>query len=390
MRTKTPFKRTPGVSRSAFVEQMLDLFAKMFGMTHVLNTMVGNPYIRGVSGGERKRVSIIEALASRATVNAWDNSTRGLDSSTAVDYIRSLRILTTLTQSTNIVTLYQAGEQIYKEFDKVCVVDSGRQIFFGKASDAREYFESLGFASNPRDTTADFLVMITGPTERRIKPGWEGKVPSTPAELEAAFRKSRFWEETQRELVAYNEETKDNHALDFYKAVKEDKSPRTGNSSPYTVSLPRQVYYLMLREFQLQIQDKIALRSRFMNVITLGLLIGALFYKTPFTSEGTFAIGGALFFNIIVVGWMQMLEAILMTTGRSITLKQTNFAFYRPSALVLAKTLADLPILAVQCTLYSIILYFMAGLAADAGKFFLNLLFVFVSFSGHIVCSYIY
>lgn len=287
--------------------------------------------------------------------------------------------MTTLTHSTNIVTLYQAGEQIYKEFDKVCVIDSGRQIFFGKTSDAKEYFESLGFYCNPRNTTADFLTLVTDPIERRIKPGWEGKVPLTPAELETAFRNSRYWKEVQQELAEYNEESKDSYALEFSKAVKEDKSPRTSKSSPYTVSLPRQVLYLVQRELQLQMQDTIAMRSRFVNVTILGLLIGSLFYKTPFTSEGTFAIGGVLFFNIIVVGWMQMLEAINMTTGRSITSKQTVFAFYRPSALILAKTVADLPILAAQCSIYTIILYFMAGLAADAGKFFLNLLFVFVS-----------
>lgn len=354
-------------------------------MTHVLDTKVGNSFIRGVSGGERKRVSIIEALASRATINAWDNSTRGLDSSTAVDYIRSLRILTTLTHSTNIVTLYQAGEQLYKEFDKVCVIDSGRQIFFGKASAAREYFESLGFYCNSRSTTADFLTLVTDPIERRIKPGWEGKVPSTPAELEAAFRKSVYWEEVQRELIEYNEETKTGCAQEFSKAVEDDKSPRAGKGSPYTVSLARQVYYLVQREFQLQLQDTTALRSRFFNVVVMGLIIGSLFYNTPFTSEGSFAIGGVLFFNIILVGWMQMPEAIHMTTGRSITSKQTAFAFYRPSALVLARTIADLPILAAQCSIYTVILYFMAGLTAEAGKFFINLLFVFVRF--HLYCS---
>jgi len=58
--TKTPATRIPGLSRDAFVQQMLELFAKMFGMMHTLNTMVGNQFIRGVSGGERKRVSIIE------------------------------------------------------------------------------------------------------------------------------------------------------------------------------------------------------------------------------------------------------------------------------------------------------------------------------------------
>lgn len=67
---------------------------KMFGISHTANTLVGNEYVRGVSGGERKRVSIAETLATRSTAVCWDNSTRGLDSSTALDYAKSLRIMT--------------------------------------------------------------------------------------------------------------------------------------------------------------------------------------------------------------------------------------------------------------------------------------------------------
>lgn len=384
---------------------MLELFAKMFGMMHTLNTMVGNQFIRGVSGGERKRVSIIEvsifihsshhhqpslvstnlpqkkALASRATVNAWDNSTRGLDSSTAVDYIHALRILSTLTHSTNIVTLYQAGEQIYKEFDKVCVIDNGRQIYYGPGCAAISYFESIGFYRNPRSTTADFLTSVTDPNKRRVKPGWEGKVPLTPLELETAFRNSSHWTALQEELTAYDEEVRSGRdARDFRDAVKQDKSRRSGKGSPYVVSLPRQIWYLIKRDFQLRMQDKVAMGSRFFNTLVLALLIGSLFFGINRTSQGTFKVGGTLFFNIILIGWMQMYEAIDMTVGRSITSKHTTFAFYRPSALVLAKTLVDLPILVVQCSLYTVILYFMAALEVNAGKFFLNLLFVFVSF----------
>ncbi|PWW73362.1 hypothetical protein C7212DRAFT_235753 [Tuber magnatum] len=376
--TKTPATRIPGLSRDAFVQQMLELFAKMFGMKHTLNTMVGNSFIRGVSGGERKRVSIIEALASRATVNAWDNSTRGLDSSTAVDYIHALRILSTLTHSTNIVTLYQAGEQIYREFDKVCLIDNGRQIYYGPGSAAAPYFESIGFYRNPRSTTADFLTSVTDPNKRRIKQGWEGKTPLTPEELETAFRNSNHWRALQEELAAYDEELRSGRdARDFRDAVKQDKSRRSGKGSPYVVSLPRQIWYLTKRDFQLRLQDKIAMSSRFFNTLVLALIIGSLFLGTNRTSRGTFTIGGTLFFNIVVIGWMQMYEAIDMTVGRSITSKHTTFAFYRPSALVLAKTLVDLPILMVQCSLYTIVLYFMASLEANAGKFFLNLLFVF-------------
>lgn len=382
LKTKTPSKRLPGTSRTQFVDEMLNLFAAMFKMKHVLNTMVGNAFVRGVSGGERKRVSIMEALASRSTINAWDNSTRGLDSSTAVDYIRSLRILTNIQYSTTIVTLYQAGEQIYREFDKVCLIYEGRQIFFGKASEARGYFEELGFEATPRVTTSDFLTTITDPKTRRIRPGMEDKVPLTPQALQEAFRKSRYWPELQAELDAYNRELQETQSADthnFKKAVKEEKTVLAPKGSPYTVSFPMQVWYLAQREFQLQRQDYVALRSKLFNVIVLALLNGSLFYNIQRTSEGAFFMGGVLFFNIIVVAWMQLYEAIFMVMGRGIMAKQNIFAFYRPAALILARTIADLPLVAVQSTLFTIILYWMANLVADAGKFFTNLLFVFTT-----------
>jgi len=82
--TKTPRKRLPGISPKRFVKNLRDTLLKMVNMTHTANTLVGNAFIRGVSGGERKRVSILETLATRAVCSAWDNSTRGLDASTAV------------------------------------------------------------------------------------------------------------------------------------------------------------------------------------------------------------------------------------------------------------------------------------------------------------------
>ena len=81
---KTPGKRLPKQKRKQFNKQVLDTYLKMFNMEHTRHTLVGNEYVCGVSGGERKRVSLAEMMATRAHVASWDNSTRGLDASTAV------------------------------------------------------------------------------------------------------------------------------------------------------------------------------------------------------------------------------------------------------------------------------------------------------------------
>jgi len=64
-------------SRIDHREQTIDFLLRSMGISHAKDTTVGNEYIRGVSGGERRRLSIIETLSTRAAVVCWDNSTRG-------------------------------------------------------------------------------------------------------------------------------------------------------------------------------------------------------------------------------------------------------------------------------------------------------------------------
>lgn len=82
--SKTPGRngRLPGVSRKDFDKEVMDTLLRMLNISHTKSTLVGDAFTRGVSGGERKRVSIAEMMATRARVQCWDNSTRGLDAST--------------------------------------------------------------------------------------------------------------------------------------------------------------------------------------------------------------------------------------------------------------------------------------------------------------------
>lgn len=81
---------------------------KIFGLEHTVGTKVGDEYIRGVSGGEKKRVSIAEVLTSRASVQCWDNATRGLDANTALTYTQIMRALTDVSRNTTVVSLCES------------------------------------------------------------------------------------------------------------------------------------------------------------------------------------------------------------------------------------------------------------------------------------------
>ncbi|KXT14830.1 hypothetical protein AC579_4072 [Pseudocercospora musae] len=355
---------------------------KMFGISHTKYTLVGDEYTRGVSGGERKRVSIAETLASKSTVIAWDNSTRGLDASTALDYARSLRIMTDASNRTTLVTLYQAGEGIYETMDKVLVIDQGRQIYMGPASEAKQYFIDLGFQCPERQTTADFLTAVTDPVERRFRPGFEDKAPKTSADLEQVFKESDAYKKVLEDVSEYEkylEESNYEDAQRFENAVQEGKSKRVPKKSPYTVSFPRQVLACTKREFWLLFGDTTTLWTKVFIIISNGLIVGSLFYGQPSNTEGAFSRGGALFFSILFLGWLQLTELMKAVSGRAVVARHKDYAFYRPSAVGIARVVADFPVILAQVLLFGIIMYFMTNLTVTAGRFFIYLLFVYLT-----------
>lgn len=111
---RTPNNRLPGVSRQVYASHLRDVVMAVFGISHTNNTKVGSAFVRGVSGGERKRVSIAEVTLSQSPIQCWDNSTRGLDSATALEFARTLRSATELAGTCAIVAMYQASQPAFE------------------------------------------------------------------------------------------------------------------------------------------------------------------------------------------------------------------------------------------------------------------------------------
>ncbi|KAF2138841.1 uncharacterized protein K452DRAFT_320945 [Aplosporella prunicola CBS 121167] len=361
---------------------IVEALLKMFGITHTKHTLVGDEYVRGVSGGERKRVSIAETLAGKSTVICWDNSTRGLDSSTALDYAKSLRIMTDVSDRTTFVTLYQAGEQIYELMDKVMVIYSGRCIYNGPGKYAKQYFIDLGYFCPERQTTPDFLTAITDPTERRFREGFEHRAPKTAEDLEKVYRSSEVYQGVLRDIQDYErhlEQSSYADAKEFEQTTKEQKSKTVREKSSYTVSFIRQVWACTLREFWLIFGDRQTLITKFFIIVSNGLIVGSLFYGQPLNSDGAFTRGGSLFFSILFLGWLQLTELMKAVSGRAVVARHKDYAFYRPSAVSVARVITDFPMLLSQVVVFVVIMYFMTNLDVDVSKFFIYLLFVYTN-----------
>ncbi|KAG1495472.1 hypothetical protein G6F46_007714 [Rhizopus delemar] len=371
LRTKTPGKRLPEQSKSDFVNRVLYLLGNMLGLTKQMSTMVGNAFVRGLSGGERKRLSIAEQMTTRSTINCWDCSTRGLDAASALDYVRSLRIMTDIFDITTIATLYQASNSIFNVFDKVLVLDEGHCIYFGPSSGAKAYFESLGFYCPPRKSIPDFLTGLCNPLEREFRPGYEESAPKHASEFQERYNQSEIYQKMIEDFNDYKEQIQnENKAAAFEDAIRQEHQKRASKSSPFTASFFQQVKALTIRQHHLLIKDREALISRYGTILIQSLITASCFFQIPLTATGAFSRSGALFFSVLFNSFISQSELVRFLTGRPILEKHKQYALYRPSAFYIAQVVMDIPYAIVQVLLFEICAYFMMGLNLTAGRFF--------------------
>lgn len=139
-------------------------------------------------------------------------------------------------------------------------------MYFGPPTEARAYFENLGYNALPRQSTADYLTGCTDPNERQFAPGRSASdTPSTPEGLENAFLCAPTFHSVQDSLVKYKgfmeHEKADQEA--FRAAVAADKKKGVSIKSPYTLGFLGQVRALTIRQFQTKMQDKFHLYTSF-------------------------------------------------------------------------------------------------------------------------------
>lgn len=150
-------------------------------------------------------MTIAEASLSGAPLQCWDNSTRGLDSANAIEFVKNLKMGAEYMGTSSVVAIYQAPQSAYDIFDKVAVLYEGEQIYFGRTTDAKKFFIDMGFYCPEQQTTPDFLTSLTSASERRAREGFEGKVPTSPEEFAAAWKRSDEYKRLHQDIAEFND-----------------------------------------------------------------------------------------------------------------------------------------------------------------------------------------
>ncbi|QSZ28689.1 hypothetical protein DSL72_003189 [Monilinia vaccinii-corymbosi] len=356
--------REKGANSRTASQIMARQVAALFGLSNAFDSQMGNELIRGVSGGETRRTSIAEALISGAQLQCWDNSTRGLDSSTAQRFIDMLKSSTKALRSTVIMSIYQGSDAMYNNFDKVTVLYEGRQIYFGPVKSATDYFHRLGFEKDNRATTADFLTSLTNPAERIVREGFEDHTPRSPEEFATAWKRSAEREKLIKEIDAFDSahplQTSTQNLNNSAENSSSIKEMLDLFSVTYMIPMYRQILICLQRGF-LRLRNNYvpAVSTIFANAI-LAIVVGSMFYDLPETSDSVDQRAVLIFFSLMICAFSPAFEA-----------------FYHPSTEAVAAILCDFPVKFGTTLMFHVTLYFMTNLRRTASAFFTYVAFMF-------------
>jgi len=151
-----------GASETAVREHAtrVDRMIQLLGLSECENTIIGNPVARGISGGQKRRVTIGEAFLSGSRILAADQITDGLDSAVALDVVRFLVRWARECGGTLVTALQAPTPEVFAAFDSVLLLAEGRVLFHGPPALIEPYLFAAGYAQPDIADTADWAVQV--------------------------------------------------------------------------------------------------------------------------------------------------------------------------------------------------------------------------------------
>lgn len=347
---------------------------RVLGIAHTKDTPVGDSMLRGVSGGERKRVTLAEMLVGGKTVFCLDEISTGLDSATLYSIIHRLGRLTKSFKLTTVISLLQPPPEVYNLFDDLILMSQGHIVWHGPVGDVVAFFSSLGFVCPPRKDVPSFLQEVVTETgqleyaseellkskgflERRFPTGRKSfLVP--PAEIAAAYWACPTGQKMKAKLdTPFN---------------KDNSHPTALKHGQYALTPLEALSVVTKMQMLLVMKDFGLVRGRLIQTLVIGLLVGGLFYQLDTDPSSASLFFGAAFLMIMFVSMGAMVGLTTALAAKPVWFKHRANMFYPAWALSLCTGLVQIPVQCADVAVWCMLTYFMIGFYYGAGYWFTN------------------
>eukprot|EP00889_Picochlorum_renovo_P002766 jgi/Picre1/29796/NNA_005178.t1 len=305
----------------------------------------GSAHIRGISGGERRRVTIGMALVSDPECIVLDEPLSGLDSYNALMIAMALKSLAKRGRVV-LYSIHQPSDDMFNALDKVIFLAEGRVVYQGSPTGARHVLSSLDMSVEKGRPIADSMIDVLSNTETLIRIIGDTKSQTANVALDS------------KEEVPW-------------KSITHRKTP----------GVCLQITLLFNRTFRDMWRNRSLLVLHVVISTCAGLIVGGIFYDVSLDTDGVQARYGSIFISLCFLAFTSITSIDLLIHERMVVTAEIKQGLYNGSLYVLSKLFVDgLLLRALPATLYAIPFYFMVGFMTDAGRFF-SFLFVLILFN---------
>uniref|UniRef100_A0A5S6MTA5 Putative nucleotidyltransferase MAB21L1 n=1 Tax=Xenopus tropicalis TaxID=8364 RepID=A0A5S6MTA5_XENTR len=354
--------RLPRSVKQKEKDERINQVIKELGLTKVADSKVGTQFIRGVSGGERKRTNIGMELITDPGILFLDEPTTGLDASTANAVLLLLKRMSRQGK-TIIFSIHQPRYSIFRLFDSLTLLAGGRLLFHGPSRDALDYFTGLGYECESHNNPADFFLDIingdsTAVALNKLEDSAVCTEPKMKINLSEQFCTTSYYLETKAEL----------EKMSLGKKIKSNFFAR---QITYNTSFLHQLKWVCKRSFKNLLRNPQASIAQVMVTLVLALIVGAIFFGVKEDVSGIQNRVGSLFFVTTNQCFSSVSAIELFIVEKKIFIHEYISGYYRLSAYFFAKLFTDLlPMRTLPSIIFTSVLYFMIGFKATAGAFF--------------------
>ncbi|VFQ92299.1 unnamed protein product [Cuscuta campestris] len=338
-----------------------DYVLKILGLEVCADTMVGDQMIRGISGGQKKRVTTGEMMVGPAKALFMDEISTGLDSSTTYSIVNSLRQNVHILKGTAVISLLQPAPETYNLFDDIILLSDGYVIYHGPREEILDFFESMGFRCPERKGAADFLQEVTSKKDQqqywihRDKPYRYIKAK----EFAESYQSYHVGRKMTHELSEPFDKTKSHPA-----ALSNDK---------YGIGKKQLLKVCTNREYLLMHRNSFAYVFKFFQLLVMALISMTLFFRTEMNKDNETGGGiyvGALFFGVVMVMFNGMSELPMTIYKLPVFYKQRDLRFFPPWAYAIPSWILKVPVTFVEVSIWVFVTYYVIGFDPNVGRLF--------------------
>lgn len=425
-------RRIPYADKKAKAWSLL----KDLELTKCANTLIGGAgsSVKGISGGEKKRLSFASEILSDPSLLFVDEPISGLDSFTAEMVISKLASLAAAGR-TIIATVHQPSSTVFSQFSHLLLLAEGRIAYFGPTDGALEHFDRLGHPVPSHFNPADYyirLLHMPAPDEEEDNKEAETALQTVISILDA-YPDSQAGREAAaklpKSLAIAHASARDLESSGNFSSPNINSANGSARNGTYKVldaavvspegqpgadveiggtngvaangsqggeielirgaSWFTQLRYLYHRTLLLYAREPVLTRARLAQVIVVALIVGLIYWNVGKTQNDVQDIIGLLFFitlNQAILGCIGVLQVFPLEMP--IFLREHSSGMYRTDVFFLGRTLAELPFQILFPAIFGCIIFFMSGLPINAALFFEYEMFIVLASNAAISLGY--